>query len=112
MLPAFSTKTKRTATFIYLHVCTNMQMIDFDERSDFFKALGDPVRLKIVDFLLNKTDCCCVCDISKHVSRDVSVASRHVDILKKRGIISTTKKDKCLICCIKDKQKIRRLMEG
>lgn len=55
-------------------------------KADVFKALGNPVRLGIVE-LLERGELC-VCDIVDHVGTDMSNVSKHLSILKKQGIVS------------------------
>jgi ArsR family transcriptional regulator len=55
-------------------------------KADVFKALGNPVRLGIVELLgLGER---CVCDIVEHVGTDTSNVSKHLSILRKQGIVS------------------------
>ena len=78
-------------------------------KARFYSALSDPVRLKILRFLMSK-DCSCICEITKHVGRDQSVVFRHIMTLKKADIIETKKFKNFLFCCIKDKIRIRRFL--
>lgn len=87
-------------------------MKKIEEKSKLYKALGEPIRLKIIEYLLNKKECVCICDLSKFIQRDQSVVFRHVQILKDASIISTRKEAKFLMCCLKDKRKIRKYLEG
>ena len=87
-----------------------MQMKKIEEKAKFYKALGEPIRLKIIEYLLNKKECVCICDFSKLLKRDQSVIFRHVQILKDAGILSTNKEAKFLMCCLKNEEMIRRLL--
>ena len=82
-----------------------------EEKSRFFKALGDPIRLKIIEYLLGKKECTCICKLARLVKRDQSVIFRHVQILKDAGIVVTRKEANFLMCCIKDKEEMNRLMD-
>jgi DNA-binding transcriptional ArsR family regulator len=65
--------------------------MDFDKESDIFKALGHPVRLKIVVRLAFGPEC----NVSTMVEKlgiPQSTVSQHLGILKSRGIIASTKK--------------------
>lgn len=86
-------------------------MKNLNERLRLYKALGEPIRLKIVDHLLKKEKCICICELSKLLKRDQSVIFRHIQILKDADVLSTNKEAKYLMCCIKDKNKIKRLLE-
>ena len=79
-------------------------------RAEFFKALGDPVRLKIVEMLIHGK-CTCICDVAKSVEKDQSVVFRHVQILAKQGIVNTSKDGKYLRCCVKDPEMMRKLLK-
>jgi len=88
-----------------------MQMLNTEKKSNFYKALGEPIRLKIIEYLLDKKDCACICDLTKFVNRDQSVVFRHIKILQDAGIIKTEKKANFLMCCIKNKKKISKCLE-
>jgi len=86
-------------------------MNDLKLKSGFYKALGDQVRLKIVEYLSNKKGCTCICNLAKLTKRDQSVIFRHIQLLKKAGIVATKKEANFLMCCIKDKKRIRKYLE-
>lgn len=81
-----------------------------EKTAKFYRALADPARLKIIDFLLNKKECVCICKIAGFIKKDQSVAFRHVQILKDTGIVKTCKQDKFLMCCINDKKRAKQLI--
>jgi ArsR family transcriptional regulator len=85
-------------------------MVDLEKKSKFFKALSDPIRLKIVRYLLSGKECTCTCDLTKLIKRDQSVIFRHIQILKDAGIITTEKKACFLTCRLKNKKHIRKYM--
>ena len=58
-------------------------------KAKIFKALSDPVRLDILDFLRDGEKCVCV--IVPHVKLIQPVVSRHLKILKECGIIRDRK---------------------
>ncbi len=58
-------------------------------KAKIFKALSDPVRLTILDFLRDGEKCVCV--IVPHVKLIQPVVSRHLKILKEVGIIRDRK---------------------
>ena len=51
-----------------------------------FKALGHPVRLMIVEMLLDGERC--VCELQKDSGRDMSTVSSHLNVLKNSRIVS------------------------
>jgi len=58
-------------------------------KAKIFKALSDPVRLDILDFLRDEEKC--VCEIIPHVKLIQPVVSRHLKILKDCGILRDRK---------------------
>ncbi|MDH5770769.1 MAG: metalloregulator ArsR/SmtB family transcription factor [Candidatus Bathyarchaeota archaeon] len=58
-------------------------------RAKVFKALADPVRLQIVEFLRKGEKC--VCEIFPHVEIAQPLASRHLKILKNCGLVRDRK---------------------
>jgi ArsR family transcriptional regulator len=58
-------------------------------KAKVFKALSDPTRLKILDFLRDGEKC--VCEIIPHVGLIQPVVSRHLKILKDTGIVRDKK---------------------
>lgn len=62
-----------------------MKEIKYDEESDVLKALGHPVRLKLIHMLLG--DECCVTDLTNILKLPQSTISQHLGILKNAGIL-------------------------
>ncbi len=58
-------------------------------KAKIFKALSDPVRLRILDFLRDGEKC--VCQIIPHVKLIQPVVSRHLKILKDCGMVRDRK---------------------
>ncbi|MFH1400134.1 MAG: ArsR family transcriptional regulator [Nanoarchaeota archaeon] len=86
-------------------------MKNLEETAKLHKALGEPIRLRIVQYLLKEGQCTCICDLSTLLRRDQSVIFRHIQILKEAGVLDTRKEAKYLMCCIKDKKRIKRMLE-
>ncbi len=64
--------------------------INFDKESDILKALGHPVRLRMVCGLMREDEC----NVNKMVEElnlPQSTVSQHLGILKSRGIIEPRK---------------------
>lgn len=57
---------------------------------DFFKAIADPVRQKIILILLQNGKSS-IQDVTKHMMQDRSVVSRHLMQLKQAGIVKQQK---------------------
>jgi ArsR family transcriptional regulator len=58
-------------------------------KAKIFRALSDPIRLKILNFLRDGEKC--VCEIIPHVAIIQPVVSRHLKILKDSGIVKGRK---------------------
>jgi ArsR family transcriptional regulator len=56
--------------------------------SQTFKALSDPIRLKIL-YLLTERDSLCVCEIVEILSLNQSTVSRHLAYLKNSNIVNS-----------------------
>ena len=57
-----------------------------DQLSQTFKALAEPVRLRILNLLINK-DSLCVCDLVTVLELGQSTVSRHLAYLKNAGLV-------------------------
>lgn len=62
--------------------------MDMSDYANVFKALSEPVRLRILCLLLEKGELC-VCDIVEALSVSQSVVSRHLAYLRNSGLVST-----------------------
>jgi len=58
-------------------------------KAKIFKALADPVRLEILEFLRDGEKC--VCEIVPHVGVLQPLVSRHLTILKRCGLVKHKK---------------------
>jgi len=84
----------------------NQQILSY--RVNIFRALSDPIRLKIVEFLKNGERC--VCEIQPILKKSQSTISKHLDILYNAGILDRRFEGKSTFYRIKD-PKIFRLLE-
>lgn len=57
---------------------------------EIFKALGNPSRLTLVRTLMNGERC--VCDLVQAVDLGWSTTSKHLDVLREAGIVSSDKR--------------------
>ena len=65
-------------------------MIELVElRTDVLKALGQPTRMKIVDFLREGERC--VCEIYPAIGEEQSNTSRHLNMMLAAGVLSRRK---------------------
>jgi DNA-binding transcriptional ArsR family regulator len=78
-------------------------------KAKIFKALSDPVRLNIMDFLRDEEKC--VCEIIPYVKCIQPVVSRHLKILKDSGIVIDRKEGNRRLYSITDQQ-IFRIIDG
>ena len=62
--------------------------MDISDYAALFKALSEPVRLRIVHLLLDKGELC-VCDIVDTLELSQSVISRHLAYLRNSGLLDT-----------------------
>jgi len=76
--------------------------------SEVFKALGHPVRLKIVTGLLSHT--CNVGEIVEGLGLPQSTVSQHLGILRSRGIIAP-EKDGVRTCYMVVDAKVRGIID-
>jgi len=74
-------------------------------KAKIFKALSDPMRLKILDFLRDGEKC--VCEIVPYVNLIQPVVSRHLKILKDCGILRDRKDGNRRLYSITDQQIFR-----
>ncbi len=82
--------------------------IDFEKESEVLKALGHPVRLRIVTGLLLEDEC----NVNKIVDKlkiPQSTISQHLGILKSRGIIKS-RKDGVRTCYSIIDDRVRRIL--
>ena len=65
----------------------DIKKIDFSKEADILKAVGHPVRLKIVAGLMESE--CCVKDIWECLDLPQPVISQHLSILKNKGLVTS-----------------------
>ena len=84
-----------------------MDSTKYQKYSEVFKALGHPVRLKIVDGLLSHS--CNVGEIVEGLGLPQSTVSQHLGILRNQGIIAP-KKDGVRTCYKVVDAKVRQII--
>ncbi len=62
-------------------------------KAEVFKALGDPVRLRLF-YLLAIGDELCVCHLTAALGLPQSTVSRHLGILRNAGLVTTRREGK------------------
>ncbi len=63
------------------------ELVEF--RAEILKALGQPTRLKIIDFLRDGERC--VCEIFPAIGEEQSNTSRHLNMMQSAGVLSRRK---------------------
>jgi len=61
--------------------------------ADTFKALGDPVRLRLFQLLAGHDELC-VCHLTEAMELPQSTVSRHLGILRHAGLVQTRREGK------------------
>jgi ArsR family transcriptional regulator len=72
----------------YICLCKYTFFMRISELAQLYKALSEPVRLRIIN-LLRQQEELCVCDIITTLTLPQSVISRHLAYLKKAGIVTS-----------------------
>ncbi len=85
------------------------QEINFEKDSEILKALGHPIRLKMVSGLI-KEDECNVNKIVDELKIPQSTVSQHLGILKSRGIIQP-RKEGVKTCYRVVDERVRRIVD-
>ena len=70
-------------------------------KSDFFKALAHPTRLRIIELLAQKDEAVCVCELVEALGIEQSNLSQHLSILRQQQIIISTKVGLKVMCRVK-----------
>ena len=76
-------------------------------RADILKALAQPTRLKILDFLSDGERC--VCEIFPAIGEEQSNTSRHLNMMLSSGILSRRKEGLKIFYAIKHPEVLRIL---
>lgn len=64
----------------------------FEERAKVMKAMAHPSRLMVIDELSRGERC--VCDLQELIGHDMSTVSKHLNVLKKAGILEDERRGK------------------
>ena len=70
------------------------------EIGDFFKVLGEPTRIKIINALFNSE--MCVCDLTAVIKMNQPAISHQLKILKQAGFVKYRKDGKVVYYSLKD----------
>jgi ArsR family transcriptional regulator len=61
--------------------------VETDQFADAFKALGNPIRLQIIDLISQGGGQVCGCDIERHFDLTQPTISHHLKVLRDAGLI-------------------------
>jgi DNA-binding transcriptional ArsR family regulator len=87
-----------------------LQPPDHKKRAQLFKALAHPVRLLIVEKLLEREQC--VNDIQEFISVSQPNISQHLNILRFSGIVDFRQEGNLRCYFLKEPQKIKELIQA
>ena len=82
-----------------------VKQADFSKESDILKAIGHPLRLKIVIGLAN--DECCVKDIWECMDLPQPVVSQHLAVLRSKGIVKANRSGNRTLYRVTDETTLR-----
>lgn len=78
---------------------------------ELFKALSDPTRLRLVACLIKCPRACSVSEIAECCSVDLSVVSRHLQVLARAGLLEWSKSGRVVSYRMRTPELSRRLRE-
>ena len=78
-----------------------------EKKAEILKALGQPTRLRIIEYLRRGERC--VCEIFPAIGGEQSNISRHLGVLKRAGILSDRREGVSIYYRIKDPSVMRVL---
>lgn len=74
---------------------------DADELAAAFKALADPVRLRLLSLIAAAPDgTACSCDLEEPVGKSQSTVSHHLSVLTDAGLITKVKLGRWVNCTV------------
>ena len=82
---------------------------------DFFKALCEPNRLRILAELAQRCQPCTVSEVSRWCPVDISVVSRHLGVLRRAGVVEARRRGKEVlysVCAESVVSTLRRLADA
>jgi len=71
----------------------------FEKQAKIAKAIAQPYRIAIVDFLKDSEQC--VCDIAEHIGAERSNVSRHLSVMVSAGVLEYRKEGLKVIYSLK-----------
>jgi len=86
-----------------------MAKLDYEKVSDFFKALGNPTRLRIVTELAKGERC--VGDVESSVRVSQTNVSQHLAILKAQGIVDCRREGNTRCYYLTQAELVRKILK-
>lgn len=74
--------------------------MDLEKKAEILKALGQPTRLRIMEYLRDGERC--VCEIFPAIGGQQSNVSRHLAVLKQAGLVSDRREGVSIFYRVKD----------
>lgn len=72
-----------------------------DELAQAFKALADPVRLRLLSLIAAAPGgCACSCDLEEPVGKSQPTVSHHLSLLADAGLITKHKQGRWVMCTV------------
>ncbi|WP_043726643.1 helix-turn-helix transcriptional regulator [Kutzneria sp. 744] len=62
------------------------------DMAKMFKALGDPIRLRILSLIASSQDECCVCDLSSSFDLSAPTISYHLKVLREADLVDSDRR--------------------
>jgi ArsR family transcriptional regulator len=85
-----------------------MSMESAEQRSRFFKALADGIRLRILSLLVTRE--MCVCEVMVALDLTQPTASHHLGILENVGLVKHRKEGKWVFYRLSDPSQIKKML--
>ncbi|MCX5866530.1 MAG: metalloregulator ArsR/SmtB family transcription factor [Proteobacteria bacterium] len=83
--------------------------MDLEKKAEILKALGQPTRLRIMEYLRNGERC--VCEIFPAIGGQQSNVSRHLAVLKRAGLVLDRREGVSIFYRVKDQAIFKILNE-
>ena len=74
--------------------------VQLQKQADYYKALGDPIRLKLIAFISEEPSC--LCELRDAFDIPNSTLTHHLKLLERGGILLTEKRGKYTIFRLTD----------
>jgi len=87
----------------------NLSLENSEAKSKVFKALSDPIRLRILGLLSSRE--MCVCEVMVALGLTQPTASHHLRILENVALVNDRKEGKWVFYSLKDPKIITRLLK-